>query len=250
MIVHFSEMTSEAALEQVGHYHSSRIVPLLFVTFATMLASVILPHLTRDWEAGRRGAASDLMVLCLKMCVLFLSVGCTAVLLCAPWLFEVGFEGKYSGGLAVLPWTLTYCAWTGMIFLAEMYLWCAEKVRLCGIAIAIGVVVNIVLNLLLLPLLGLLGAVLATAASKLLVLVIVYWFAHSLELRFDWRMWALTFLPLIVCLGPSGAVASIAVVGLAVLSTRLVLSEAEKRQLAEVIRPAWLRIRSYLAGAS
>jgi len=237
-------------LEQVGNYHSSRIVPVLFVAFAGMLSSVILPHLSRDWETGRREQASSRIVLSLKLCVLTLTAGSTVVLWMAPWLFDVGFQGKYSGGLAVLPWTLTYCVWTGMIFLAQMYLWCAEKVRLGSIAIGIGVVVNIVLNLALLPYLGLLGAVLATAASKLFTLVIVYWFAHRLEMRFDARMWAVTLLPLVICLGPAWSLITLAVVGLAIAWTDCVLTVSEKKRLSEVAGPAWIRMSAYLAGAT
>ena len=250
MILHFSGMSNEVALEQVGNYHSSRIVPLLFVAFAGMLSSLILPHLSRDWEAGRRKEASDRMVLSLKLCVLALTAGSTFVMWVSPWLFDVGFQGKYSGGLAVLPWTLAYCVWTGLIFLAQMYLWCTEKVRPGSIAIGIGIVVNIVLNLILLPYLGLLGAVLATAASKLLVLVIVYWFAHKLELRFDVRMWAVTFLPLVICLGAVWSILTVAIVGLAIFTTGLVLTEAEKSQLSDAIGPGWSRLSAYLAGAT
>ena len=53
MIVHHSGWPSEEALRQVGNYHSSRILPLLFVSVAVMLGSMITPHLSVDWEIGQ-----------------------------------------------------------------------------------------------------------------------------------------------------------------------------------------------------
>jgi O-antigen/teichoic acid export membrane protein len=144
---------------------------------------------------------------------------------------------------------LTYCVWFGLVALAEMYLWCAERVRLGTAALAVGVVVNIILNLILLPYLGLLGAVLATAASKLLVLIIVLWFGHALGLRWDWRMWSVTLLPLAVCLGPAMALAVMTVAGFALFATNLVLT-ADEKELLIVTGAPWLRkARTYLVGA-
>ena len=240
MIVHFSGMPNAEALLQVGYYHSSRLVPVLLITFAGMLASLILPHLARDWEAGRRQLVASRVILGLKLCSLVMAAGATAVMLAAPWLFEVVLEGKYASGLAVMPWTLSYCVWFGLVSVAEMYLWCAERIRLGTAALALGLVVNVVLNLLLLPYFGLLGAVLATAASKLVVLILVYALSHMLGLRFDWRMWVLAFLPLLICLGPVFAAAALAVVGLAVIATQLVLTADEKDQLATALG-TWLQ---------
>ena len=54
LIIHFSRMSAAEALDAVGNYHSSRVVPLLLVSIAAMLATMIMPHLSHDWEAGRR----------------------------------------------------------------------------------------------------------------------------------------------------------------------------------------------------
>ena len=61
MIVHHSGLDAAEALAQVGNYHSARVVPVLLVTIAGMLASAALPHLSHDWERGDRRArlASD-----------------------------------------------------------------------------------------------------------------------------------------------------------------------------------------------
>jgi O-antigen/teichoic acid export membrane protein len=246
MILHFGNMSSSEALQQVGHYHSSRIVPLLLLAFAEMLSAIVLPHLSRNWEAGRREEVGRQIIFGFKICALVLTAGATAVLLVGPLLFDVGFGGKYDGGLVVLPWTLTYTCWFALYTFMQKYVWCAERIRLCIFALAIGIFANIGLNLLLLPYFGLLGAVLATAASKLLVLVIITALSCKLGMPFDWRIVPLTLLPLTAALGAPAALATVCIVGLALPATQLVLTNDEKRALIAVIRPAWEQVRDRL----
>ncbi len=242
MILHFGNMSPSVALEQVGHYHSSRIVPLLLLAFTEMLAGIVLPHLSRNWEAGCQRRVGLQVVFGLKLCALALTAGATAVMLVSGPLFEIGFQGRYNGGLAVLPWTLVYTCWFGMYTVIQKYIWCAERIRLCIFSLVVGIIANIGLNLALLPSLGLLGAVLATAASKLVVVVMICGFNCRLGMPFDWRIVPMVLLPLAVCLGAPAAFAVLAVVGLAILSTQLVLTKREKRELVKVVQPAWRTI--------
>ena len=59
-----------------------------------------------------------------------LTAGGALILALGPFLFDTLFEGKYRGGLAVLPWTLMYCVWTGLTTVSATYIWCAERARL------------------------------------------------------------------------------------------------------------------------
>src|SRR5690606_36656308 len=67
MIVHCAGLTPSEALEQVGHYHSSRIIPLLMVSVADLLSGLVMPHLSHDWEAGRRENVSKRLNLTIKL---------------------------------------------------------------------------------------------------------------------------------------------------------------------------------------
>src|SRR5205085_6264321 len=48
MLVHYSGLDNEAALTLVGHYHASRIIPLLFLSVADLLAGAVMPYLSHD----------------------------------------------------------------------------------------------------------------------------------------------------------------------------------------------------------
>ena len=233
MIVHFSRMSAAEALDAVGNYHSSRVVPLLLVSIATMLATMITPHLSHDWEAGRREQVAARLRLFLKLFGFALFAGAVAVLLAAPLLFQVALRGKFPGGQAVLPWTLVYCTWFGLSLVAQNYLLCAEKARLASVALFCGLVLNVPLNLVLLPRLGLQGAVLSTAAANALSLGLICLFNRRLGFHLDDGAKLVLVLPMLVCLGPWVALfALVAVAADAVWSDRL-LSPEEKRQLAE-----------------
>ena len=217
MIVH----TSRAAdpLAEIGNYHSSRIVPLLLVSISGLLGTMILPHLSHDWEAGRRGAVSARMNLALKLLGLLLFTGSILILLARPWLFDVAFKGKFAGGMAVLPWTLTYCSWFGLATMAQMYLWCAERARLGCAALLTGLVTNVVLNSILLPRFGLIGAVLATGAANAVALVLIYRFNTWMGMRLERAVLLISLLPITLGFGPWIALAALGTVALAAIFT-------------------------------
>jgi O-antigen/teichoic acid export membrane protein len=178
MLVHWSGLDAETALAQVGNYHSSRVVPLLLISLADMLAGIVMPYLSHDWERGERKLVSDRLNLIMKLTSIGMLAASLLILWGAPLLFHVAFEGKYDGGLAVLPWTLTYCVWYALLIVAQNYIWCAEKTKLGSLPLGIGLAANILLNLVLLPTWGLYGAVLATTVSTGLALGLLYWLNH------------------------------------------------------------------------
>ncbi len=56
MMIHLMHGDPDQAAALIGQYHSSRIIPQLFVAVAILLGAAILPYLSNDWEDGRRQA--------------------------------------------------------------------------------------------------------------------------------------------------------------------------------------------------
>ncbi len=245
MIIHYSTGSAEESLALVGQYHSSRIVPMLLVSVTSMLAVMLTPHLSHDWESGRRHQVSTRLNLFLKLLAFALSVAAVAVLFAAPLLFDVALGGKFAGGRAVLPWTLAYCSWFGMALVVQKYLWCAEKARLVSLALAIGLGLNIVLNRLLLPTMGLPGAVLATSAANFVTLALIVWLSRLKGFQTDSGTWVAMALPLTVCLGPAVACLVLIVVAWEAVRGSRLLSQQEKAQLAEGLVEYRQRFRGF-----
>lgn len=250
MLIHFSTASPDDALRQVGNYHSARVVPVLLISIAAMLGTMITPHLSRDWEAGRRNRAGLRLRLFLKLFGLAVSAAAVGLLAASPLLFGVAFKGKFAGGLAVLPWTVTYCSWFALFVVAQTYLWCAEKARLASVALAVGMVANVCLNLLLLPKLGLPGAVLATAAANLAALVLLGIFNHLLGFPTDRGLLVIGALPITVCLGPPLATLVLVGVVLEAVYRDRIFNAQEKRKIVDGTREYLLRFRKLRFGTT
>ena len=235
MIIHYSTMTPDEALIQVGNYHSSRIIPLLLVSIAGMLSTMITPHFSADWESDRRDRIHTRLNLFVKLFGFSLCAAGVAILFIAPFLFEVAFRGKLNSGLQVLPWTLTYCVWMALTWIVSTYLWCAEKARLAGWAVFVGLILNIILNLILLPRLGLIGAVLATTIANLVTFGLSCMFNHMLGFKLNHGAQLIVAIPILLAIGPWPML--IVLIGIAVVAARSnwLLTKEEKQLIGETL---------------
>lgn len=236
MLVHYSGLQADDALAQVGQYHASRVLPLLFVTIANLIAAVITPYLSHDWETGNRDEVLRRLRGVIKFVACGLFTGGTAIALGSGFLFNVAFEGKYADGLAVLPWTLAYCTWFGLATVLHMYLWCAERARLGSLSLFIGLAVNVCLNLVLLPRYGLWGAVLATVAGNLVSLGLIAAFSIWNDFRFDRGTALLLALPIVFACGTAATFAAWCLVVAAMLLTHQIVTRDEKEHARAIVR--------------
>jgi O-antigen/teichoic acid export membrane protein len=238
MLVHYAGLSAAEALEQVGNYHTSRVVPLLLVSVTELLTGLLMPHLSHDWEAGRHAEAGSRLNLAAKLTSIGMLFSGALVLAAGPFLFQAVLQGRYDAGLQVLPWTLAGCVWYGIYLIAQNYLWCAERTWLATAPLALGLAANVLLNLLLLPGYGLQGAVVATAAATALCLATTLALSRMHGMPLDAGTWLLAIAPAALGLGPWPAAAACVVVGVVTLGTSLVLTADEGRTLKECVLDA------------
>ncbi len=246
MLMHYSGLTYLEAQTQVGNYHSSRIVPLLLISFADLLSGLVMPHLSSDWEAGRKQQVGKQLNLSLKLTSIGMLGFAVCVLLFSPFLFDVILAGKYNDGLTVLPWTLAGCIWYGVYALSQNYLWCAEKTRLATVPLAFGLVLNICLNLILLPIWGLLGAVVATSASSLVCLITILLLSRKYGLCVDQGTWLTAIAPLTLPLGPAVSGCTLILLLLAAFGTHRIMNVEERAQLHQLVGNLVGKLKSIL----
>ncbi len=207
MILHWGGFQGDEALVQVGNYHTSCIVPILLISVANLMVNAMTPHLSHEWEAGRRDAVSGRLNLALKVAALaMLGAGLLVLGLC-PLLFHYAFGDKYAAGLAVLPWTVTACVWAALLLVAQQYVWCTEQSHRATVPLALGLASNIGLNLVLLPRFGLAGAVSATAAATLLALLAQLEVNRRSGMRIHRGVWFAIFTPALLAINPFAAAA-------------------------------------------
>lgn len=230
LIIHFTPARL-GALDLVGNYHASRVAPSLLVSVSSLAAAMLLPHLSHDWEAGKQEMIAARLLLFAKLFGLALFGATVALLLAVPLIFDIVLGGKYPLGKDVLPYTLLYCCWFCMLLVVQNYLLCAERAPLVSVALFGGLVVNVPLNVLLLPHLGLHGVVLAATAANAFSLMSVCFFNRRLGFALDRGARLVLLLPLTLCAGPWAAAGALTIAVLDLLWGRQLFSRNEKERL-------------------
>jgi PST family polysaccharide transporter len=243
MIVHFAPGTSDQVHALVGQYHSSRVLPSIMMAAAGMVATVVLPYLSHDWEAGKREEVARRLNTLMVLVGLAFFAGGAAVLVASPVIFDWILAGRYRDGLAVLPCTLAYAGWFSISLVAQSYLWCAERAKLANVALLLGLITNVALNLALLPWLGLPGAVLATAAANALALALVLYFGRCAGMPWQRGALLVCLLPVVLGFGVWAALAGAAIVALVALRTEWLFTTTERKEIWQQGRDLWARFR-------
>jgi O-antigen/teichoic acid export membrane protein len=245
MILYFAGADAAAASALVGQYHSSRVAPELLASVAVLLSGVMLPYNTHDWETGNRAAVAGRVGLSLKiMAVVFTAAGAVLLWLSGP-LFGWVLDGRYAAGQAILPWTLLLCIYFGLSVLALNYLWCAERAAQAMQVMAASLVVNIALNVLLLPRFGLTGAVAATAAANGLALACALAFNSRLGMRPNVGLGAASLAPLALLGGPVAATVIVVAAALFAMRSNWLVSQDERHKLFVAVQGFWTRTAAH-----
>ncbi|MCI0333229.1 MAG: oligosaccharide flippase family protein [Planctomycetes bacterium] len=247
MLVHWSGLENVEALALVGQYHASRIVPLLFLSVADLLASVVMPYLSHDWETGARQRVSDRLNLILKFASLVMFAGGVVVLCVSPLLFRIAFAGRYDEGLAVMPWPMTYCVWYGLLLVAQNYLWCVERAKLATVPLVAGLAANIAINVALIPTWGLLGAVVSTTVATGLALAILYAINRRAGMQIQQGLVWLSLAPVAMCGGAWCGAAVLVVLAAILPFSKTLITPQEREVIAEFGRAFLARLAAYRA---
>jgi O-antigen/teichoic acid export membrane protein len=245
MLVHWSGLENEDALALVGHYHASRIIPLLFLCVADLLAGIVMPYLSHDWEAGARQRVSDRLNLILKFAAFAAFAGGVVVLWVSPLLFHIAFGGRYDAGLAVMPWTMTYCVWYGLLLVAQNYIWCAERTKLGSVPLAVGLAANIAINVVLIPAWGLSGAVISTTLATGLALAVLYAINRRAGMQIQPGLIWLSVAPAAMCGGALCGTVALIALSVALVFSQALLNKQERGVIAEFVRELVARVATW-----
>jgi O-antigen/teichoic acid export membrane protein len=245
MLLHYSGLDNEAALGLLGDYHASRVIPILFLSVADLLGGAVMPYLSHDWERGLRQQVSDLVNAILKITSLVMLAGGVVVLWSAPLIFHMAFAGKLDNGLAVMPWTMTYCVWYSLLLVAQNYAWCAEKARHAILPLIAGLVINVLIDLALIPTWGLLGAVVGTTVSTGIAIAVLYWINWLAGMQLQRGMVLFTIAPAALCAGAWSGLIVLGLLGACLPFSRTLVTDSERDSLVSLIASGKRRLEAY-----
>jgi O-antigen/teichoic acid export membrane protein len=242
MLLYLASESAEQGRALVGQFHSGRIMPVLLSSLTFMISGILLPYLASDWEAGRRKQVADGMRLAFKFGTLFFMSLSVASLAVAPFLFNTILHGKYSDGLSIMPQAMLHCCFAAIAFLMQNYFWCAEKGKTVGLIIAIGLLINVVLNLWLVPAYSLYGAMLATSIAGGAILAMTLLAMHRAGVPLGSASIWFCMLPITLAFGCVPASIALATTLVLISRTDWLLSAAEQRSIDDAILPRLERL--------
>ena len=236
MLIHWAQGTAEQAQSFVGQYHSGRVIPTVLIGVATMLAGVLMPYMTAFWEQGEKGKAVKQLNHTIKLVALSFTMVGTAVMVFAPYMFEIVLQGRYDGGLAVLPLTFVYCTWFSIFSVAQDYLWVIEKGKYTVGILAVGLLTNIGLNSIMIPTFGLYGAVYATASANIAILIMTTFLNWRFGARPDRGIWLCLLIPMILLLPVYGCLIAAACLIILAGRSSILFSSEERVQIEQLLQ--------------
>ncbi len=233
MLIHWSNATLDEVQSMVGQYHSGRVIPLLMVGVASMLSGLLLPYVASAYIKGQVYKAREQLNWSIKLMSLAMLLVNAALLVFAKFMFDVLLEGRYDDGLAVLPLTMVYCAWFSLMTISQDFLWVSERGKFANVAMAIGIVSNILFNAFLIPQFGLWGAVMATTIGNGLAIFALFLLNVRFQCAPDLGCWLALMLPLVLLLPPSYCLLATGLISACILVTPWFFNHRDKQQLVE-----------------
>jgi O-antigen/teichoic acid export membrane protein len=174
------------------------------------IANVIYPHLSATWEAGNREKALRDLDLSLRVTSVILLLAGLALIVLGKWIILLLLGSEFVPGAQALPFLVVFYLFTILVWLFGVYPPLIEKTYVTAIGYVVALPASVVLNLTLIPRLGIMGAALATMGSYFLMWCIVAAVCHRFGMPVNKRMLTVCLTPFLLLLPAPLAAACVA----------------------------------------
>lgn len=250
LVKHYSNLAPNVVDAMLGQLYASRVLPVMVVSIASLIAGCILPYLINDHEAGR----SDLAMDRLNSVVKFSALGFTAIAavthIMNPILFSWLLRGKYDHGLELMPWAFVQFSWFGLILISSKYLIYVDRPRIGILALLMGLISAVALNLLLLPRLGLQGVAIAMTLANGIALLSLLWVTAKCGMRWSPSTLFASAIPVTMCLGGGPSLGILAALAVGGWQSQWLITQTEREQFHAGALRGITRVRQWFVGTS
>jgi O-antigen/teichoic acid export membrane protein len=202
--------------------------------------NVIFPHLSTSWEEGRRERALENLDLAIRFTAVCLAVAGFVLVVLGRQLILVLLGSQYAGGADVMPYVVVFYLFTISVWLFGVYASLVEKTYVSTIGLVCGLPVNVALNLLLIPRLGIVGAAMATMLSYLLLWFVVVGVCLRLRMPLRRQTFVASLFPLLILLPRVPAAVSLGTAALLCVTTDWIIDRNQRARIAKELA-AFLR---------
>ncbi len=223
-------------LAHTGVYSVASNISGVIFTFGLAAGNVLVPNMSNDWENGEKDKAMNRLNLSVKANALFLLAGACCIFLASDYVIPFLYGGEYTKSVTVVGALCAFWLFNSIVWTVGGYAEIIEKTYIRFVCSLTGLVINLGLNYLLIPVYGLLGAAAATAISSAFTLgVILAWFRkEGLNLKPNTLM--VFILPLIFFTNNPVVIGVLVAVLWLIFKTGFIFDKEEKDRLKTTIR--------------
>jgi O-antigen/teichoic acid export membrane protein len=187
-------LTIFRSTEEVGLYQVALPTSQLLLIFSNSMMVVLLPVISEIWSRGQKSYLSDAMQLLVKFSFVFM-IPFVLIMLAFPELvISVIFGSQYMAAAPALQLLSITMLFYMMILICSTVLTAMNKPRLNTKLIIYIAVVNVVLNLILVPVFSITGAAAAAVISNVFGFLLLAMYVHKfVEFRMPWASLAKAF---------------------------------------------------------
>ncbi len=166
-------------LSQAGIYSASYNIGNIITAFYMPISFVLFPIVSRYWDNNERGMVRKYLEYSTKI-FLFLAIpGSIGLYVLSKPLLQILTTSEFVIGGALTFFVAVGYVFLGIFHINSFIISLVEKTKFIPIITAIGGITNIILNIVLIPQIGIIGAAIATLISYLVLSIIVLLWARK-----------------------------------------------------------------------
>jgi stage V sporulation protein B len=198
--------------------------------------SVIYPQLSTTWEGGKHDRTLENLDISIRVTAIgLLVVGLVLVLLAKP-IIVLLLGQDYSAGAQVLPWLVVFYLLSISLWLFGVYPTLVERTYVSAVGLACAVPMNVILNLILIPRLGIVGAAVATVVSYMVMWVITVRICAMFGMPVSRRTVMVSLSPFLLLLPGLLAIAAVGLVIYICATKTWIVTAAERQRVYQELR--------------
>ena len=201
--------------------------------------NVVFPHLSTAWEAGRREQALSNLDLIIRFTAVGLAVAGFVLVLVGRPVILLLLGDAYLAGADVLPYLVVFYLLTVSVWLFGVFASLIEKTFVSTVGLVTALPVNVVLNLILIPRLGIAGAGLATMLSYTLLWFVFVGLCVRLGMSLKPKTLVASLFPFVLLLPRIPGAILVCVMIITSLSTDLIIERTERKRI-------WAELTAFL----
>ena len=230
-------------LSSVGIYSVASNVGGIIFMFGMVAGSVLTPNLSNIWERGEKDKVMYMLNFAIKINTLFLLSGAVVLFLFKKQIISILYGSKYIKCLPIIGILLIFWLFNSIFWTLGPYAQLIEKTYIPVICCSIGLVSNIFLNYVLIPMYGLIGAAVASTSSFAIILIIMFVLFRRKGLELKTNTILVCVLPIMFVLNNTHIFFFFLMLFGITFGTNLILSKDEKNTLYRQVKKEISRYR-------